>query len=226
MQGVEGKRIAALIGDGFEEQDLTEPRRALEEAGAVVTIVGIDERSRQRIRGKRGLDDGAALKAEELDCRLHGRGFRRACSSPVERRPTGCARIATCSGSCASSKRRRSRCSSIGHGAQVLISAQVVRGRQLTGANSIADDIRNAGGLYRDQPTVSGLELGLDARRRGLSAVQSRDAREARNGRRSGRVDRRITFRRVPIAGSGARGARLCGMGASVRSPGALRCRR
>ena len=45
MQGVEGKRIAALIGDGFEEQDLTEPRRALEEAGAVVTIVGIDERS-------------------------------------------------------------------------------------------------------------------------------------------------------------------------------------
>ena len=42
----------------------------------------------------------------------------------------------------------------VGHGAQVLISAQVVRGRQLTGANAIADDIRNAGGLYRDQPTV------------------------------------------------------------------------
>jgi protease I len=29
-----------------------------------------------------------------------------------------------------------------------------VRGRQLTGAPSISDDIRNAGGLYRDQPTV------------------------------------------------------------------------
>jgi protease I len=44
---------------------------------------------------------------------------------------------------------------SIGHGAQVLISSQIVRSRQLTGAHSIADDIRNAGGLYRDQPTVS-----------------------------------------------------------------------
>jgi protease I len=44
---------------------------------------------------------------------------------------------------------------SIGHGAQVLISSQLVRGRQLTGVNSISDDIRNAGGLYRDQPTVS-----------------------------------------------------------------------
>jgi protease I len=44
---------------------------------------------------------------------------------------------------------------SIGHGAQVFISAQIVRGRQITGVHSIADDIRNAGGLYRDQPTVT-----------------------------------------------------------------------
>jgi protease I len=36
----------------------------------------------------------------------------------------------------------------------VLISAQLVRGRTLTGYASIADDIRNAGGLYRDQPVV------------------------------------------------------------------------
>jgi protease I len=41
------------------------------------------------------------------------------------------------------------------HGPQVLISAQIVRGRQLTGAHAIADDIRNAGGLYRDQPVVT-----------------------------------------------------------------------
>ena len=58
MQGVDGKRIAALIGDGFEEADLFEPRKALEEAGAIVTMVGIDEKARTRIRGKRGLDDG------------------------------------------------------------------------------------------------------------------------------------------------------------------------
>jgi len=44
---------------------------------------------------------------------------------------------------------------SIGHGAQVLISSQLVRGRQITGVHSNADDIRNAGGLYRDQPTVT-----------------------------------------------------------------------
>src|ERR1700681_2933790 len=70
QQGVEGKRIAALIGDGFEEADWKERRRALEEAGAIVTIVGVDDKARQRIRSKRGLDDGQPTKAEEIvaDC--------------------------------------------------------------------------------------------------------------------------------------------------------------
>src|SRR5581483_11897400 len=70
MQGVEGKRIAALLSDGFEEIELTEPFRALEEAGAIVTIVGLDDRSRTRIRAKRDLDEGTSAKAEELvaDC--------------------------------------------------------------------------------------------------------------------------------------------------------------
>ena len=66
MDQVDGKRVAALVGDGFEEAELMEPRRALEEAGAIVTIVGIDEKSQAKIRGKRGLDEGNSVKAEEL----------------------------------------------------------------------------------------------------------------------------------------------------------------
>lgn len=153
MQGVEGKRIAALIGDGFEEQDLTEPRRALEEAGAVVTIVGIDERSRQRIRGKRGLDDGAALKAEELIADCTAEDFD-ALLIPGGTSPDRLRTNRDVQRLVREFEAAKKPMFAIGHGAQVLISAQVVRGRQLTGANSIADDIRNAGGLYRDQPTV------------------------------------------------------------------------
>ncbi|MDQ2679728.1 MAG: type 1 glutamine amidotransferase [Candidatus Eremiobacteraeota bacterium] len=153
MQSVEGKRIAALLGDGFEESELLEPRRALEEAGAIVTIVGIDEKSRTKIRGKRGLDEGQSVKAEELvvDCtaedfdavlipggmspdhiRMNKEVQRLVREFDVAKKPM----FVIC------------------HGPQVLISAQVVRGRQLTGYASIADDIRNAGGLYRDQPVV------------------------------------------------------------------------
>jgi protease I len=42
----------------------------------------------------------------------------------------------------------------IGHGAQVLISAAVVAGRTITCWPSIAIDVKNAGGLYVDRPVV------------------------------------------------------------------------
>src|SRR5436190_11893286 len=38
-QKLKGKRIAILVADGFEQEEMTEPRRALEEAGAKAEIV-------------------------------------------------------------------------------------------------------------------------------------------------------------------------------------------
>ncbi|BEG75471.1 DJ-1/PfpI/YhbO family deglycase/protease [Achromobacter xylosoxidans] len=43
---------------------------------------------------------------------------------------------------------------SICHGAQLLISADLVRGRRISGYYSIKDDINNAGGHYLDEPVV------------------------------------------------------------------------
>jgi protease I len=154
MQGVEGKRIAALVGDGFEEVDLMEPRRALEEAGAVVTIVGTDERSRQRIRGKRGLDDGGTVRAEELVADCTAEDFD-ALLVPGGGSPDRLRANREVQRLCREFEAAKKPMFAIGHGAHVFISAQLARGRQITGTNSIADDIRNAGGLYRDQPTVT-----------------------------------------------------------------------
>ncbi|HEY6324907.1 MAG TPA: type 1 glutamine amidotransferase domain-containing protein [Candidatus Cybelea sp.] len=154
MQAVEGKRVAALIGDGFEEVDLVEPRRALEEAGAVVTIVGVDERARQRIRGKRGLDDGQSARAEELIADCTAEDFD-AVLIPGGTSPDRIRTDREVHRFLREFDAIKKPMFSIGHGAQVLISAQLVRGRQITGVHSVADDIRNAGGLYRDQPTVT-----------------------------------------------------------------------
>lgn len=44
--------------------------------------------------------------------------------------------------------------SSICHGAQLLVSAKVVRGRKISGYYSIKDDITNAGAEYVDEPFV------------------------------------------------------------------------
>lgn len=43
---------------------------------------------------------------------------------------------------------------SICHGAQLLISANVVKGRKISGYYSIKDDINNAGAVYVDAPCV------------------------------------------------------------------------
>jgi protease I len=151
---IEGKRVAALVGDGFEEAQLLEPKRALEDAGAVVTIVGLDERALTKIRGKRGLDDAQSASAEEIvadctaddfDALLIPGGV-----SPDALRANR--EVQRFTKECDAAKKP---IFAISHGVQVLISAQVVRGRTLTGAPSIADDIRNAGGLYRDQPVVA-----------------------------------------------------------------------
>jgi protease I len=151
--GIDGKRIAALIGDGFEEAELTEPRRVLEEAGAIVTIVGIDDKAKTRIRGKRGLDDGQPSKAEEVvaDCTAEdfdGLLIPGGISPDRIRANREVQRFVR------EFDTAKKPMFSIGHGAHVLISAQVARGRTMTGSPSISDDIRNAGGLYRDQPTV------------------------------------------------------------------------
>ena len=36
---LKGKKVAILVADGFEQIELTEPKRALEEAGATIEIV-------------------------------------------------------------------------------------------------------------------------------------------------------------------------------------------
>jgi len=153
MQGLDGKRIAALIGDGFEEADLMEPRKALEDAGAIVTIVGVDERSRQKIQGKRGLENGQSTRAEELVADVTAEDFD-AVLIPGGTSPDRLRTEKEVPRFVREFDAAKKPMFSIGHGAQVLISSQLRSGRQVTGAHSIADDIRNAGGLYRDQPTV------------------------------------------------------------------------
>jgi protease I len=153
QSGIDGKRIAALVGDGFEEVELSEPRRALEDAGAFVTIVGIDDRSKTRIRSKRGLDDGQPAKAEEVVADVTAEDFD-ALLIPGGWSPDRLRGDREVQRFVKEFDTAKKPMFSVGHGAHVLISAQVTRGRTLTGSASIKDDIRNAGGLYRDQPTV------------------------------------------------------------------------
>jgi protease I len=143
-----GRRIAVLVEDEFEDSELVGPLDALRAAGATVTIVGPTAGS--QYRGKRSgtvvtadLSAGAA-KMTAFDALVipggHAPDRMRMRHAMVD-----LARDAMQAGKPVAA---------ICHGPQVLISANVLRGRTLTCWPSIAIDVKNAGGLYVDKPVV------------------------------------------------------------------------
>jgi protease I len=143
-----GKRVAMLIEDEFEDRELLGPLAALRAAGAEVVIVG--PRAGVAFRGKRGesvtstLAAGAA-RMRDFDALVipggHAPDRMRLRHAMVDM-----AREAMQDGKPVAA---------ICHGPQVLISANVLRGRTLTCWPSIAIDVKNAGGLYVDKPVVA-----------------------------------------------------------------------
>jgi protease I len=143
-----GKRVAVLVEDEFEDRELTGPVDALRMAGATVMLVGAIAAA--DYHGKRGqsvvLSDLAATSTlmKEFDALVipggHAPDKMRMRHAMVDM-----ARDAMEAGKLVAA---------ICHGPQLLISANVLRGRTLTCWPSIAIDVKNAGGLYVDKPVA------------------------------------------------------------------------
>jgi len=145
---LDGKRIAILAEEDFEDSELIEPLRAMKNAGAKVVIVGSG--SKEAYKGKRGsatvkVDTTAdRVNAEDFDAIIVPGGYAadkmRSHQSMVdlvrETYDSGKVVAAIC------------------HGPQLLISADVVRGRRVTSWPSVAVDLRNAGADWVDAPVV------------------------------------------------------------------------
>ncbi len=143
-----GKRIAILAEEDFEDSELIEPLRAMKNAGAKVLIVGSG--SQESYRGKRGSAtvrvDATAdnVKAEDFDAIIVPGGYApdkmRLHQSMVDlvRKAHDLGRVVA----------------AICHGPQLLISAEIVKGRRVTSWPSVAVDLRNAGADWVDAPVV------------------------------------------------------------------------
>jgi protease I len=148
-----GKRVALLVEDEFEDQELTGPLEALRQAGATVTVIG--PTAGAQYRGKRGRATVAAdlsageARIQDFDALVIPGGY-----APDRMRMrhamVDLAREAMDAGKPVAA---------ICHGPQLLISANALRGRTLTCWPSIAVDVKNAGGLYVDKPVVQDQNL-------------------------------------------------------------------
>ncbi len=143
---ISGKRVAVVLARNFEDIEATSPVAAIEQAGAKVTVIGTETGP---IAGKKGAvidatETFATVTPEDFDLLLIPGG-----GSPenlrIDDAAVGWTQSFTESGKPVAA---------ICHGAQLLISAGVVRGRTLTAVNKIRDDLRNAGAHYVDEALV------------------------------------------------------------------------
>ena len=141
------RRVAILVDDQFEDPELFGPRELLAAAGLDVVLVGPfgNREYTGRAGGVVRTDVAAyAARAEGFDAILIPGG-----GAPdrlrIRHAIVDLARAALAAGKPVAA---------IGHGPQVLISANALRGRTLTCWPSIAVDVKNAGGAYVDRPVV------------------------------------------------------------------------
>lgn len=151
MAKLSGKTVAILTESGFEEIELTSPKKALEEAGATVKIISPEK---EKVRGwqhdhwtielpvdvhidEAKFDDydglvipGGVLNPDKL------RRNQKAVDFAKQFLEAGKPLAAIC------------------HGPQLLIETRLLEGREMTSYSAIRTDIENAGARWHDQEVV------------------------------------------------------------------------
>jgi len=148
---LEGKNVAILVANGFEQVELTEPKRALEEAGAKTAIVSPEQ---GKVKGWDHTQWGHEFKvdvplsdaeADDFDALVLPGGVM----NPDKLRRNEWA-LQLVRAFFESGKPIAAIC----HGPWTLIDADVVSGRRMTSYPSIQTDLKNAGANWVDEEVV------------------------------------------------------------------------
>jgi len=146
-----GKKIAILAADGFEEVELTKPKKALEDAEAKTTVVSIKP---GKIQGMNHADKGDTVavdqtlgdaKPQNFDALMIPGGLMNPDSLRSNEEALEFVRHFF---------REGKPVAAICHAPWVLIDAGVIRGRTMTSWPAIKTDVRNAGGNWVDREVV------------------------------------------------------------------------
>jgi protease I len=142
-----GMRVAILVTDDFEQSELTQPKQALEEAGARVFIVSPKSGEIQGMNHDEKADrfpvDQSLAEAipEQFDAAVLPGGALNA--DALRAVPEAKAFVSAMDQS-------EKPIAVICHGPWLLVSAGLVSGRKMTSYHTIQDDLRNAGADWRD----------------------------------------------------------------------------
>lgn len=151
MAKLDKKRIAILAADGFEEAELFSPLEALKDAGAQVDIVSLKE---GEVQGFRHMERGKSIKTDKDIAHADINDYDGLVIPGGLFNPDALRRdekaIAFVRGAFA----KKLPVAAICHGPQLLISAELVSGRKMTGFEAIQIDLQNAGAEVVDEEVV------------------------------------------------------------------------
>jgi len=148
---LDGKKIAILVANGFEEDELLSPRKALEHAGAETRVVSPES---NKVKGWKHTDWG---KEVDVDVALDS-------ADPADydalvlpggvMNPDHLRRNQKALTFVRSFFEAGKPVGAICHGPWTLIDAGVARGRHMTSYESIQNDLKNAGVNWEDREVV------------------------------------------------------------------------
>jgi protease I len=150
-QNLNGKKVAILVEDGFEQVELTSPKQALEQAGAKAEIVSPKH---DKVKGWDHTNWGqespvdvplAQANPNNYDALLLPGGVMNPDKLRMNQQAVQFVRNFFEQGKPVAS---------ICHGPWMLVEADIARGRKLTSYPSIKTDVKNAGGNWVDQEVV------------------------------------------------------------------------
>lgn len=148
---IQNKKIALLVDDYFEQVECEEPRKQLQEAGAIVTLVAVENKE---VYGLNHVDIGDAFNADmllsevdfdEYDALVLPGGVVNSDMLRMNSKAREWVTHFTDEGKLIAA---------ICHAPWLLVSADVVEGRRLTSYFTLQDDIRNAGAEWIDHELV------------------------------------------------------------------------
>ena len=150
-QELKGRKVAALVENGFEQVELIQPKAALEAAGATVHVVSPQ---RSQVKGWNHTDWGDDVAVDRsldvaspdsYDALLLPGGVINPDKLRINDRAVQFVRAFVNDGK---------PIAAICHGPWTLIEANAVQGRKMTSWPSLRSDLRNAGAQWVDQDVV------------------------------------------------------------------------
>jgi protease I len=149
---LDGMRVAILLGDNFEQVEMTEPRKALDAAGAHTTLISPVPGQIHGVAHDRDLQGTFPVElsleqanTDDFDALLLPGGALNADSMRILPNVQKFVRKVEQAGK---------PMAVICHAPWLLVSAALVKGRTLTSYHTLQDDIRNAGGTWLDIEVV------------------------------------------------------------------------